>query len=175
MKKNLVILVMILVTFMLQSTLRVVIPAQYSLPNLQVILACAMGLMRGKKSGMLTGFVSGMLYDLFFGDLFGFTALCLMYIGYVSGFLYKVFFDNDIRIPMVTVAVGDLAYNLLFYISEFIIGRRMYFGSWLIRTMLPEAVVSVIATLFLYYIIRLINRRLVTYEVEEEQSPWLRR
>ena len=175
MKKNIVILALILVTFLLQSTLRVVIPAQYSLPNLQVILTCSMGLMRGKKSGMWTGFVSGMLYDLFFGDLFGFTALCLMYIGYVSGFLYKVFFDSDIRIPMATVAVGDLAYNLLFYISEFLLGRRMRFSSWLIRTMLPEAVISVVAALFFYYLFRLINGRLVTYEVEEEQSPWLRR
>ena len=40
MKKNIVILALILVTFLLQSTLRVVIPAQYSLPNLQVILTC---------------------------------------------------------------------------------------------------------------------------------------
>ena len=78
MKKNLIMALLIIGTFLIQSTLRAVIPAQYTIPDLLLILTCSIGLMRGKMEGMLTGFFSGLLYDLFYGSVFGFTALCFL-------------------------------------------------------------------------------------------------
>ena len=175
MRKYLTILAMIVVTFLAQSTMRVVIPSQYMLPNLLVILTCSMGLMRGKKSGMWTGFVIGVLYDLFFGNVFGLTALVLMYIGYISGFLYKIFFDADIRIPMAAVGLSVLVYNLSLYLAGFLNGERMRFGSYLTGIVIPEVIASILCTILLYHVYRLINKSIVAYEVEAQQSPWLRR
>ncbi len=174
MKKNLTILAMLLVTYLVQSTLRVLIPGQYALPNMLIILTCSLGLMRGKRAGMLTGFLAGLIYDLFFGNIFGLTALCFLYIGFFNGYLYKVFFDNDIRIPMAAVGVSDLIYNLILMIIA-AVHHHISVGPFLTGTILPEVIASVIGTIPLYYIYRLVNRSIVVYEAETEQSPWLRR
>ncbi len=175
MRKNLLILVLIIVTFLLQSTLRVIIPGQYALPNLLMILTCSFGLMRGQRAGMLTGFLAGLLYDLFSGSLFGLTALCLLYAGYVNGLLYKVFFDTDIRIPMAAAGISDLAYNLILFFVWAAMHRHIGFGVFLTGTILPEVIATILCTIPLYPVYRLINKRIAAYEAEAEQSPWLRR
>ena len=38
---------------------------------------------------MFAGFFAGIMYDLFYSGLFGFTALIFIYIGYFSGFFYQ--------------------------------------------------------------------------------------
>ncbi len=175
MRKNLIMVLLILGTFLVQNTLRAVIPAQYTVPDLLIILTCSMGLMRGKNSGMLTGFFCGLLYDLFYGSVFGFTALCYLYIGFANGNLYKVFFDEDIRVPMATVGLSELAYKLAVFLLEYIVYRRYRFGSYLTGTILPAVIASVLFAIFLYTLYRLINKRITAYEAEARQSPWLRR
>lgn len=175
MKKNLIMALLIIGTFLIQSTLRAIIPAQYTTPDLLLILTCSMGLMRGKQSGMLTGFFSGLLYDLFYGSVFGFTALCFLYIGYANGLLYKVFFDEDIRVPMATVGLSELAYKLAMFLAEYVLYRRYRFGSYLTGMILPAIIASILFTVLMYTVYRLINKRITAYEAEARQSPWLRR
>ena len=175
MKKNLIMALLILGTFLIQSTVRAIIPAQYTIPDLLIILTCSMGLMRGKKSGMLTGFFSGLLYDLFYGTVFGFTALCFLYIGYANGHLYKVFFDEDIRVPMATVGLSELVYKLALFTIEFILFRRYRFGAYFSGMILPAVIASIVFTIFMYTLYRFINKRLSEYEAEAQNSPWLRR
>ncbi len=175
MRKNLIMALLIIGTFLIQSTLRAVIPAQYTIPDLMLILTCSMGLMRGKKSGMLTGFFGGLLYDLFYGPLFGFTALCYLYIGYANGHLYKVFFDEDIRVPMATVGLSEFVYKLAVFIVEFVLNSRYRFGAYLSGTILPSVIASILFTILMYTVYRLINKKIAAYEAEARQSPWLRR
>ena len=175
MRKNLIMVLLILGTFLVQSTLRAVIPAQYTIPDLLLILTCSMGLMRGKESGMLTGFFCGLLYDLFYGSVFGFTALCFLYIGFANGTLYKVFFDEDIRVPMATVGLSELAYKLALFVVEYFLYKRYRFGAYMKGMILPAVIASVLFSIFLYTLFRLINKRITAYETEARQSPWLRR
>lgn len=175
MKKNLILALLIIGTFLLQSTLRALVPAEYTTPDLLIILTCSMGLMRGKESGMLTGFFCGLLYDMFFGTLFGFTALCYLYIGFANGHLYKVFFDEDIRVPMATVGLSELVYCLAVYVMEAIVDTRSRFGIYVKNTIVPAVIATVLFTIFMYTAYRLINKRLTEYEAEERESPWLRR
>ena len=175
MRKNLIMALLILGTFLIQSTLRAAIPAQYTVPDLLIIMTCSMGLMRGKKSGMLTGFFCGLLYDLFYGSVFGFTALVYLYIGFANGHLYKVFFDEDIRVPMATVGLSELVYKIAVFFEEYLLARRYRFGSYLSGVILPAVVASVLLSIFLYTLYRLINKRITAYEAEVRESPWLRR
>ena len=59
MKKNICIFLIILATFLVQSSMNLLLPDILSIPNLILILTCSMGFMRGKKSGMWVGFFSG--------------------------------------------------------------------------------------------------------------------
>lgn len=175
MKKNICIFLIIAATLVVQSSLGLILPAILSVPNLALILTCSMGFMRGKKSGMWTGFISGLILDLFYGGIFGFTALILLYIGYFNGFLFKVFFDEDIRIPLVAVGISDIVYGLACYLIRFLNGTSLSLGSCMIHTILPEAVCTMLFTIPLYFLYHWLNRKITANELEEEQSPWLRR
>ena len=174
MRRRITIAILILLTYVLQTTLFPLfhLPAT---PNLLLILTVSFGFMCGRRAGLLTGFFSGLLLDLFYTNLFGFTALVFMYCGYLTGGMYKVFFDEDIKLPMLLTGVCDLAYQLLFFASLFAVRRRLAFGSYLRSVILPEVIVTVLFTILFYRIYYLVNRWLAAYELEEEHSPWLRR
>ena len=55
------------------------------MPNLMLVFVTSIAFIRGDKVGLLTGFVSGFLVDIFFGAILGFYALLFMYIGFFVG------------------------------------------------------------------------------------------
>ncbi len=173
MKRKLITLVLILACFLVQTTVWNLLPLGAVKPNLLLILTVSMGLMRGKHTGLWVGFISGLIIDLFYGPLFGFNALVYMYIGYINGNFYKVFYDEDIKIPMVLVAVSGFAYNLIFYVIQFAFRQRFDFFTYLAYVILPEILYTVLATLILYKLFYVINRKLTANELEDSDSPWL--
>ena len=175
MRRKIVLAVLILVTFLLQTTVFQFLSIASVAPNLLLILTASFGLMRGKKEGLWVGFFCGLAIDLFYGNLFGFYALLYMYMGYMSGFFYKVFYDEDIRVPMVLIAVSDLVYSLLVYVLHFLLRLRLDFLAYLEHIILPEMIYTMILSLVVYRLLYWINRKLTEYEMEGQQSPWLRR
>lgn len=173
--RKIVTAVCILVTFLLQSTVFPAIPFFNVTPNLLLILTVSFGFVHGRRTGLWVGFLCGLLIDLFYGNLFGFYSLVYMYIGYLNGLLYQVFFDEDIKVPMILVAVSDFGYNLVFYVIQFAFRMRFDFSAYLLHTILPEMVFTVLLSILLYRIFFLINRKLVRYELEGQQSPWLKK
>ena len=115
MKSKVVFFLTVVVCFLLQSTVMDLISIGSVTPNLMLVLCVSMGLMRGRKSGLWTGFLSGLLVDLFFGSIFGFYALIYMYIGYLSGYAHRIYYDDDVKVPMFLTAGADLLYNLAVY------------------------------------------------------------
>ena len=119
MRRKIVLAVLILVTFILQTTIFQTLSIASISPNLLLILTVSFGFMRGKREGLFVGFFCGLLIDIFYGNMVGFYALLYMYIGFLNGFLYKVFYDEDIKVPMLLVGVSDIAYGLVVYGLQF--------------------------------------------------------
>ncbi len=65
MKRKIVILILIWVLFILQSTVFKFLQIADTSPNMLLILTVAIGFMQGKKEGLFTGFFCGLLIDLF--------------------------------------------------------------------------------------------------------------
>ena len=174
MRRQITLALMILLTYLVQTSLMPLfsLPAT---PNLLLILTVSIGFMRGRRSGLLVGFFSGLLLDLFYTSLFGITALVFMYAGYITGGMYQVFFDEDIKLPMLFSGAADLAYQLIFFAAVFVVRRRLAFPAYLRSVIMPEVIITVVFTILFYRIYYIVNRRLAAYELEEEQSPWLRR
>ena len=119
---------LILITFILQSTVFQSLSIASIAPNLLLILTVSFGFMRGKKEGILVGFFCGILIDIFYGNLLGFYALIYMYIGYLNGFLCKVYYDEDVKVPMILTAISDLAYGFAVYGLQFMLRGRLQIG-----------------------------------------------
>lgn len=175
MRRKIITIILILVTFLLQSTLFPALPISYVTPNLLLILTVSFGFMHGKRTGLWVGFFCGLCIDLFYSNLFGFYSLVYMYVGYLNGLLYKMFFDEDIKVPMILVAVSDLGYNLIFYLIQFVFRMRFDFWIYFQHVILPEVVYTVLLTIIFYRIYFIINKKLAADELEGQQSPWLRK
>lgn len=94
MKRKIVIVLMILVCFLLQSTVFQSLSIASISPNLLIILTSAYGFMKGKKEGMAVGFFCGLLEDIFFGLASGMHALLYSYIGYPMDISIRYFTEK---------------------------------------------------------------------------------
>lgn len=173
MKSKLILAVLIVSCFFMQSTVLHVISIGSITPNLIVILCVSMGLLRGRKSGMWTGFFSGLLIDLFYGSAFGFYALLYMYIGFFSGYACRVYYDDDVKVPMLLTAAGDFAYSLGVYVLQFFIRGRLGLGTYFYRIIIPEAFYTVVLSFFVYRIFYYFNYRHMTAARKESESIWI--
>lgn len=96
-RRKLVYLLVILVCFILQTTVFQGLAIGSIVPNLLLIVTISFGFMRGKVAGMWTGFLCGILKDIFYGNLLGFYALIYLCIGYGAGCCMKIFMTRNPR------------------------------------------------------------------------------
>lgn len=171
MRRKLILAVLILLAFVLQGTVFQTLSIASIVPNLLLILTVSFGFMRGKKEGLFVGFFCGLLIDIFYGNMIGFYALIYMYIGFGNGFLYKIFFDEDVKVPMVLVAVSDIAYGVIVYGLQFMMRGRLDFLSYLQHIILPEMVYTVLFTAVLYRPLYRLNHWLTENEWEGPKLP----
>lgn len=164
MRRKITVFLIITVCYLLQSTLFQTLSFASISPNLLIVIVSAFGFMRGKKEGLWIGFFTGLLLDIFAGSTLGFYALLYMYIGYFNGFFRKMFYPEDIKLPMLLIAVSDLICNFMIYFLLFFFRGKFQFTYYLLHIIMPELVYTMLVTIFLYFIILKINQKLESIE-----------
>ena len=92
MKRRIVMFVLVLAAFLLQSTLLQTISLASVTPNLMLVFTVSFALMRGKREGMFVGFLSGILTDVFLAGEFLECIPCFIRIQGILTDLVSVFF-----------------------------------------------------------------------------------
>lgn len=156
--------VLIILCFVLQSTVFRSLAFAGIVPNLMVILTSSFGFMRGENEGLVIGFFSGILCDIFFGDVLGFYALIMMYIGFINGKFNRIFYPEDIKLPLVLIIISDISYSMICYVLLFLLQGKFNFLFYFTNVILPEAVYTILITCILYPIILKINEKLELFE-----------
>ncbi len=174
-KRTVLYILVILACFILQTTVFQTLSIGSIVPNLLLIATISFGFIRGKITGIWTGFFCGILKDLFYGNLLGFYALVYLCIGYGAGCCTKIFYDEEIRVPMFLVAAGDLIYGLAVYGFQFLMRGRIEIFFYLRRIIIPEAIYTVLITVILYKLLFILNKKLTELEMKERDSFWLRK
>ncbi len=174
MKRKLIILLLIWVMFIFQSAVFSRLEFLAATPNLLLILTVSVGFMQGKTEGLMTGFVSGLLIDLFYGDLFGFYALLYLLSGYFSGRFSQIYFDEDVKIPLILVALSDIGCGFVIYVFRFLLRGRLDLTGYISAVILPEMVSTVLFTIVLYRLFYRINHSLLEKEKKGRHSLWIR-
>ena len=123
--------VLILICFLLQSTVFRSLAFAGIVPNLLIILTSAFGFMRGENEGLIIGFFCGLLCDIFFGDVLGFYALIMMYIGFLNGKFNRVFYPEDIKLPLMLIIISDISYSMICYVLLFLLQGKFNFVFYL--------------------------------------------
>lgn len=160
MKRGVISGLLILICFLLQCTVFPSFSFGGIVPNLLIVLTASFGFMRGEKTGLLIGFFSGLLVDIFFGEVIGFYALLYMYIGYTNGKFNRIFYPEDIKLPIALIIMSDLFYGLICYILMFLMRAKFHLFFYMKHIILPEIVYTIVITIFLYPLVLRINRKL---------------
>lgn len=161
MKRLIVYTIEILICFLIQSSTFHYFALANIMPNLLLILVVATAYMRGRMSGLLLGFFSGLLVDLMYGSfIVGLYALLYLLVGYFMGFTNKVYSSDDYTLPIVFIAISDFVYGFFYYVFEFLLRGRLNFLYYLRRFIFPEVVYTVAVSIFLYKLLHMINRKL---------------
>lgn len=159
MKKNITMAILVIFCFLLQNTVFNALSFGDIGPNLLIIVTAVFGFMHGKKSGLLVGFFSGLLMDIFFGNVLGFYALIYMYIGFANGFFRKIFFRDDIKLPLVLILSSDIAYSILVFLLLFVLRSRFHFSFYFLHVIIPEAVYTILVSMALYPFILWLSKK----------------
>ncbi len=165
MRRRIITVVIVLACFLLQSTVfsRVLTFASIG-PNLMLIVTASFGFMRGSKTGMAVGFLSGALIDLLWGQYLGFGIFLYSLIGYLNGLFQRMFYYDDIKLPIGLIAASEGLYGLVMFVAYHALSGDFMFGTYLVQVILPELTYTILVTLVLYQVIALINRKLETQE-----------
>lgn len=170
MLRKFIVTIFILVCFILQCSVFGSLAFAGIIPNLMIVLTSSFGFMRGEKEGLVIGFFSGLLSDVYFGSFLGFYALLLMYIGFLNGKFCKIFYPEDIKLPMALIVTSDLSYGIICYILMFMLRGRLEFSYYFTHVILPEALYTIVITLFLYPLVLKVNEKLEAHERRRAQK-----
>lgn len=156
--------------FLLQSTLF----AQFSIgginPNLLIIVVASIGFLVGSKYGMITGFIAGLMVDVFFGSVIGLYSLIYMYIGYINGNFKKILFSGDFKLPLGLIIVSDIAYGHICYIVLFLLKGDFNYLYYLRSVILPEAVYTTVVACLFYPLLNVTFKKIISYEEKVEST-----
>lgn len=168
--RKLIVALLVWFSFLLQTTVFKGLSFAGIVPNLLIIIIASFGFMRGEKAGIWIGFFSGLLCDVFFGEVIGFYALIYMCIGFVNGKFNRIFYPEDIKLPIALIVVSDLSYGVLCYILLFLLRGRFHFPYYFTSVILPEALYTIVVTVFVYPVILKINQLLENREKRSAQK-----
>lgn len=159
-KRIITLAILIVINFTLQSTVFGFHSLRAITPNLLLILTMSFGLMRGRKEGMLVGFFSGLLVDVFFSSILGPYLLLYMFIGYANGFFHKNYMIEDVMLPLIIILLDDFIFNSIIFIFRFVINNKTNFAAYLYCVILPEMLSTALLTILIYKLYVFINKRL---------------
>ena len=168
-KKTFLSIVIILITFLLQTTFFQVIALADVVPNLVLVVTVSYGFIRGRTHGMWIGLVCGLMLDMMYDSVIGLCGFILMTIGFFIGYIRKIFFTEGILLPIVLISVGDFVYCIYYYVTGFLLRGRMHFLFYFWHIMLPEILYTVLVGILIFYLIRFLDD-LVTMPRRREEG-----
>lgn len=162
--------VIVMLLFILQSTVFSALSLNGVKPNLLLIITVFFGYAVSINNGMLTGFFCGLLCDIFFGPYVGIYSFLFMLLGGFSGVLAKVFYQDDVVFPYLTVGIADALFGFAYYVLMFLLRGRFSLDSYLHSIIIPELLYTLIISVILIPLLRKCNDFFVMLEIKEKES-----
>ncbi|MBQ1194570.1 MAG: rod shape-determining protein MreD [Lachnospiraceae bacterium] len=169
---NVVFALIVIIVYLIQTTFADAIELGNIVPNLVVIIVCMYSLLRGRRAGLIFGFMTGLLLDVFngYGNVIGINALLYMYVGFINGIFNDIIYIHNFHIPVVAVALSDLALSFINYVITFLMRNKLDFVYYLRNIIIPEVIYTIFVTLLLFKVILMIYKKLCDYESRKEAN-----
>ena len=153
-------ILIIILAFVLQTSVFPFLPFLVVSPNLLLIVVFVIGFLYGEKEGVLYGILAGLLMDAFYSGPFGYFTLIFGWIGFMNGFFSRYYFDEYIFLPIAMCGINEVIYNLLLFVVRYILRRKTDFGYYVKTIILPEIMLTIIFALILYKPLLMLNSKM---------------
>ena len=147
----------IIVNFILQTTLFPLLAIRGIFPNTALIIVTSYALLRGSKEGAMAGGFTGLLMDVFFSRMIGFYTLLYLAIGMLFGRSQRNFYRENYILPVIFCAASTIIYQAAIYITGFLFRGEGNLLHFLISILLPEIVYTAIVTILVYRVLFAVN------------------
>ena len=111
-------------------------------PDLPLLVVIGWSLVRGKREGLIWGFIAGVTVDLLSGAPFGAATLPMMAVGLLAGMGQATVFGAHAALPMLAMFLATLVYDLLFLSIVYISGQDVMWLDAFMRIILPSAALN---------------------------------
>ncbi len=139
-----------IINLIIQSTFYLYFSQLFILPNTMVILIISFSIVTDDLEGALFGFFNGLLFDIMFGRVIGLYALIGLITGFVSAKPFKEFSPNNFIIPSITIFLGTIFYEIMFFILAYLFKGRTDIFYYLTHLVIPEAIANVMVSIVMY-------------------------
>lgn len=150
--------IILIVAFILQSTIFHYLEVWGTKPNLIIMIIVYFALIRGSVEGAIVGLFAGVLMDILAGRVFGLHSLIGMYIGILAGNFNKRFFKDNYLVALLFTFLFSFLYEFLFYILNFFIWGETRILYVLQNIIIPEAVYNCILAIPVYALVIKVNQ-----------------
>ena len=72
----------------------------------------------------------------------------------------KMYIEDDLIFPTMTIAIGDIIYGVLFYVLKFLLRGRLRLTDYLINTIIPELIYTIILGVIVFKFAHWMDRKL---------------
>lgn len=145
--------IVVLVNFILQTTLCNYLTIQGVFPNTALIIVVSYALLRGSKEGCIIAICSGILFDIFFGTATGYYALLFLLFGFFTGKSQKNFYRENYLLPILFCSVAAGIFEFIHFITEFLLRKDADILFFFVRVLLPNIVYTTVVTVPIYRIL----------------------
>ncbi|NLJ33738.1 MAG: rod shape-determining protein MreD [Firmicutes bacterium] len=109
-----VLVLLVLLCLILQSTLLATFSPWGLIPDLILIYVVSTALIRGSNEGALWGFFAGLGLDLISSGFLGLHCLLKMVLGFFIGLVEEKIFKDNLLLPVLVLFAATLVHELLF-------------------------------------------------------------
>lgn len=157
-------IILIIINFLLQTTIFENISIIGIKPNTTVILIVSFAFMRGDIEGSLIGFLAGLLTDCFFESFLGLNAFIGLCIGFLAGKLFSDFYKNKIIIPFLLTTLFTFLNSIMFFFFNIFLRGEPNIFPFLKSIIIPEIIYTSLVSIILYKIFYYINLKLEKFD-----------
>lgn len=136
-------------------------------PDLFIIIIVSISVLRNDIEGALTGFLCGLIRDIFFGKSLGFFAFLYMITGYLCGKPFKYFYRENYFVPMLLCFVSSIFFESSLFILKFFHQTEIFYG--ILSVIFPQAVYNTVLILVLYPLLYILNKHIENYEIKRRK------
>lgn len=140
----------IVINFILQSTIFSYIRIFGVLPNTSLIIIVVIALLKGKKTGSIVGLIIGLLQDIIFSPVIGVNGFIYFFIGYFVGLAENKLSKDNMLIPFIMVAGSTVVYHLFYYLFMFFLAHNIFFSDFFKKVVFLEIIYNSLLSILFY-------------------------